>query len=176
MEFSLINQGNNNSGTGKKSEWNEEMGMQNANTNIQSNTVNSGALVIKNSMKLLGGLALAAMVAMAATFGSVSADSPSKSNVFVAHGPNEMDIEYLNKLGAASFSIHGPNEMDIEYLNKLGATSFSIHGPNEMDIEYLNKLGSSTRLSDDLAAPSSMASSLYQTHGPDADQLTPISG
>ncbi len=155
MEFSLINQGNNNSGTGKKSEWNEEMGMQNANTNIQSNTVNSGALVIKNSMKLLGGLALAAMVAMAATFGSVSADSPSKSNVFVAHGPNEMDIEYLNKLGAASFSVHGPNEMDIE---------------------YLNKLGSSTRLSDDLAAPSSMASSLYQTHGPDADQRTPISG
>ena len=77
----------------------EEIKSTNADTNIQMIPGSSGSLVIKNTAKLLGGLALAAMAAMAATFGSVSAGSPSKATGFVAHGPNEMDIEYLNNLG-----------------------------------------------------------------------------
>ena len=79
MKFSLNSQGNNINGTankGNKSEKNEDGEMKNANTNIQMNIGNSGGLVIKNTAKLLGGLALAGMVAMAATFGSVSADTP----------------------------------------------------------------------------------------------------
>ena len=47
--------------------------MRNANTNIQLNIGNSGALVIKNTAKLLGG-----MVAMSTLYGSISTDSPSK--------------------------------------------------------------------------------------------------
>ena len=79
MKFTLNIQGNNNNGTetnGNKSVKNEENEMKNANTDIQINLGNSGTMLIKNTTKLLGGLALAAMVAMAATFGSVSADSP----------------------------------------------------------------------------------------------------
>ena len=38
------------------------------------------------------------LVAMAATFGSVSADSPLTSSSYMVHGPNAMDVEYLNKL------------------------------------------------------------------------------
>ncbi|MCH8799669.1 MAG: hypothetical protein IH963_02045 [Chloroflexi bacterium] len=108
MKFSLNSQANNINGTatqGTKSVIDEAIEMKNANTNIQMNIGNSGALVIKNTARLLGGLAVAAMVAMAATFGSVSADSPSVSSGFVAHGPNEMDIEYLNKLGN-NFLVH----------------------------------------------------------------------
>jgi hypothetical protein len=54
--------------------------MKNANTNIQMNIGNPGSLVIKNTLKLVGGLAWAGMIAMSATLGSVSADSPSKSS------------------------------------------------------------------------------------------------
>ncbi len=137
MRFSLNIQGNNTDGmptNGNKSQINEELKMNNANTAIQLNTGTMGTF--KSTLRLVGGLALAGIVAMAATFGSVSADSPTKSTSFIAHGPNEMDIEYLSKL--TSFIAHGPNEMDIEYLSKL--TSFIAHGPNEMDIEYLSKV------------------------------------
>ena len=93
MRFSLNiqgNNGNNGNGTaanGNRSEMNEEIKMKNANTNIQMNLGNSGILAVKNTMILLGGLALAGMVAMAATFGSASADSPLKSSTFVATAP-----------------------------------------------------------------------------------------
>ena len=100
--------------------------MKYANTNIQLNIGNSGALVIKNTAKLLGGLALAGMLLMAATFGSVSADSPSKTTSIVAHGPWEMDVQYLNRLGN-TFTVHGPNEMDVAYLNILGSNDFLVH-------------------------------------------------
>ena len=52
--------------------------MRNANTNIQLNIGNSGALVIKNTAKLLGGMVLVGMVAMSTLYRSISADSPSK--------------------------------------------------------------------------------------------------
>ena len=118
MRFSLNIQGNNTDGmptNGNKSQINEELKMNNANTAIQLNTGTMGTF--KSTLRLVGGLALAGIVAMAATFGSVSADSPTKSTSFIAHGPNEMDIEYLSKL--TSFIAHGPNEMDIEYLSKV---------------------------------------------------------
>ena len=47
--------------------------MRNANTNIQLNIGNSGALVIKNTAKFLVG-----MVIMSTLYRSISADSPSK--------------------------------------------------------------------------------------------------
>ncbi len=133
MKFSLNSQGDNINGTatnGNKSEKNEEIEMKYANTNIRMNTGNSGSLVIKNTLKLAAGLALAGMIAMTATtFGSVSADSPLKTSSFLATGPNEMEPEYLNKLGARTFLATGPNEMEPEYLNKLGNTFF-VHGPD----------------------------------------------
>ncbi len=52
--------------------------MRNANTNIQLNIGNSGALVTKNTAKLLGGMVLVRMVAMSTLYGSISTDSPSK--------------------------------------------------------------------------------------------------
>ena len=52
--------------------------MRNANTNIQLNIGNSGALVIKNTAKLLGGMVLVGMVVMSTLYRSISADSPSK--------------------------------------------------------------------------------------------------
>ena len=52
--------------------------MRRANTNIQLNIGNSGALVIKNTAKLLGGMVLVGMVAMSNLYRSISADSPSK--------------------------------------------------------------------------------------------------
>ena len=52
--------------------------MRNANTNIQLNIGNSGALVIKNTAKLLGGMVLVGMVAMPTLYGPISIDSPSK--------------------------------------------------------------------------------------------------
>ena len=103
MKFSMNIQGNNTDGTatnGYKSQINEELKMNNVNTAIQLNTGTMGTF--KSTLRLVGGLALAGMVAMAATFGSVSADSPSKPTSFIAHGPNEMDIEYLNKLSNVS--------------------------------------------------------------------------
>ncbi|MCH8298116.1 MAG: hypothetical protein IH873_08615 [Chloroflexi bacterium] len=51
------------------------MKMKNANTNLQINNGNSGALSGKSAIRLLGGLLLVGMLAMAATFGSVSADA-----------------------------------------------------------------------------------------------------
>ena len=80
MKFSLNNLANNIDGpatNGNRSKMTQEIKSTNADTNIQINPGTSGSLVIKNTAKLLGGLALAAMVAMAATFGSVSAGSPS---------------------------------------------------------------------------------------------------
>ena len=101
MKFSLNSQGNTINGkqtNGNKSEKHEELEMKNANDNIQMNIGNSGAVLIRNTTKMLAGLALAGMVAMAATFGSVSADSPLTSSSYMVHGPNAMDVEYLNKL------------------------------------------------------------------------------
>ena len=100
-----------------KSKMNEENKMTNENTNIQDlllntgksvNTGNPGYLTIKNSMRLLGGLALAGMVAMATTFGSVSADSPSVTTSFSISGPYEMDVDFLNNLGNTHFNL-GPD-------------------------------------------------------------------
>ena len=52
--------------------------MRNANTNIQLNFDNSGALVIKYTAKLLGGMVLVGMVVMSTLYRSISADSPPK--------------------------------------------------------------------------------------------------
>ena len=73
MKFSLNNLAKNIDGpatNGNRSKMTQEIKSTNADTNIQINPGTSGSLVIKNTAKLLGGLALAAMVAMAATFGS----------------------------------------------------------------------------------------------------------
>ncbi len=154
MKFSLNIQGNNTNGAatnGTKPVNDGESKMNNASTNIQLNTGTSGSLAIKNTLKLLGGLALAGMIAATATFGSVSADSPAKSTSFVATGPNEMDLQYLNSLGN-TFMVHGPNAMDTQYLNKLGNTFF-VHGP-------------------DVVEPSS--ANAFRIHGPDAVEPTGV--
>ena len=163
MKFSLNTQGNSN-GTGIKSVKNEEQEMTTANNNIQMHSNNSGTLVIKNTLKMAAGLALAGMIAVTATFGSVWADSPSGSVSFAAHGPNEMDIDYLNKLGN-TFMVHGPNAMDTEYLNNLGNT-FMVHGPNAMDMEYLNNLGNNFFVhGPDVVEPTT--ANAFRIHGPD---------
>ena len=153
--------------------------MKYANNNIQMNLGNSGALLIRNTTKMVGGLALAGMVAMDATFGSVSADSPLTSSSYLVHGPNAMDIEYLNKL-SNSFMIHGPNAMDVEYLNNLGsdnvfrmyepdvvetstASAFRIHGPDAVE----TSTASAFRIHGPDAVETSTASA-FRIHGPDA--------
>ena len=81
MEFSLNSQGNNANymtANENKSGMNEDGEMKNANTNIQMNISDSSSLVIKNTLKLVGGLALAGMIVVTTTFGSVSADEPSR--------------------------------------------------------------------------------------------------
>ena len=148
MKFSLNIQGNNSSSTGIKSAKNEEQEMTTANNNIQMHSNNSGTLVIKNTLKMAAGLALAGMIAVTAAFGgSVAADSPSRSVSFSAHGPNEMDYDYLNKLGN-TFMVHGPNAMDTKFLNNLG-NNFFVHCP-------------------DVVAPS--AANAFRIHGPDVVQ------
>jgi len=70
MKFSLNSNGNSINGTaanGNKSGMNEDGEMKTANTNIPMNIGNSWSLVIKNTLKLVGGLALAGMIAMSAT-------------------------------------------------------------------------------------------------------------
>jgi len=128
------------SSTENKTAKNEEGKMNNENTNIQDlqlNTGNSGILTIKNTMRWIGGLALAGMVAMATTFGSVSADSPSASTSFVAHGPHEMDVDFLNNIGNTYVHL-GPDA--VSEARPSVTKSFAAHGPNEMDIDFLNKL------------------------------------
>jgi len=130
MKLSLNNKGDNLNGTainGNKPAKNEEIGMRNANLNLgdlQSNIGNSGALVIKNTTKMLIGLAVAGMVAMATIFGSVSADSPSVSTSFTPTGPNEMEPAYLNKLGMGYVNL-GP-----DIVKKSTASVFRIYGPD----------------------------------------------
>ena len=163
MKFSLHSQGDNIKGTatsGNISEQNEDGEMKNANLNIQMNLGNSGSLIIKNTLKLVGGLALAGMIAMTATFGSVSADSPLKTSNYLATGPNEMDVEYLNNLGR-SFMVHGPNAMDTEYLNNLGSTCF-VHGP---DVVERSSLSAFRVHGPDVVEQNSL--SAFRIHGPD---------
>jgi hypothetical protein len=130
MKLSLNNKGDNLNGTainGNKPAKNEGIGMRNANLNLgdlQSNIGNSGALVIKNTTKMLIGLAVAGMVAMATIFGSVSADSPSVSTSFTPTGPNEMEPAYLNKLGMGYVNL-GP-----DIVKKSTASVFRIYGPD----------------------------------------------
>ena len=204
MKFSLNSQGDNINGPatkGNNSEKNEDGEMGNANTNIQMNIGNSGALVIKNTAKMLGVLALAGMVAMAATFGSVSADSPSKSSSYLLHGPNAMDVEYLAKLGK-TFMVHGPNAMDIEYLNNLGsalvlrgpdakqssASAFRIHGPDVVEQSSVSAFRihghdvveqsttSAFRIhGPDVAEQSTASVSAFRIHGPDVVEQSSVS-
>ncbi len=170
MKFSLNTQGNDTSSTannGIKSLMNEETEMKNTNNNIQMNHSgsSSSSVVIKNTLKMAAGLALAGMIAVTATFGSVSADSPSKATSFTAHGPNEMDIDYLSKLG--SFLPHGPNGMDVDYLSKLGNT-YLVHGP---DVVEPSSASARQLYGPDVvdlnAAPFSRTASVYQPFGPD---------
>ena len=140
MNFSLNSQRNNRTAAnGNESEMNEEIKMKNADTNIQMNSGNIGALAIKNSMRFLGGLALAGMVVMATTFGSVSADSPSVSTSFVAHGPNEMDIEYLNNLGRGYINL-GPDVVE-----RTSASAFFIHGPDVVELTSASAFSATSR-------------------------------
>ena len=44
----------------------------------------------------------------------------------MTHGPNEIDIEYLNALGN-TFLVNGPNVMDIAFLNKFTNSDFRVH-------------------------------------------------
>ena len=125
--------------------------MKNANTNIPMNIGNSWSLVIKNTLKLVGGLALAGMIAMSATLGTVSADSPSKSSNYMIYGPYGMDADFLNTLGKVSSL--GP-----DLINDFAAAP-KVSSPNS----YLN---------DDLVTPFSMAANVsspraYIIHGPD---------
>ena len=67
-------QTNGTAGREYNSEFCEEFNMQYVNTNIRLNNGISGVLSIKNTMRFLGGVLLVGMLAMAATFGSVSED------------------------------------------------------------------------------------------------------
>ena len=44
----------------------------------------------------------------------------------MTHGPNEIDIKYLNALGN-TFLVNGPNVMDIAFLNKFTNSDFRVH-------------------------------------------------
>ena len=136
-----------------ESKKNEENKMTNENTNSQDlelntgksvNTSNSGVLTIKNSMRLLGGLALAGMVAMSTTFGSVSADSPAVTTSSSIHGPYEMDAEFLNRLGNTHFNL-GPGAG-----TRTSASAYMTHGPDVVE----------------------QTASAYMTHGPDVVEQT----
>ena len=79
MKFSLNIHGNDNKETATSeriSKINEELKMTNANNNIQLLTATTGAF--NSTLRIIGALALAGMIAMTATFGSVSADEPSR--------------------------------------------------------------------------------------------------
>ena len=169
MKFSLNSQGANIKGTatsGNISEQNEDGEMKNANLNIQMNLGNSGSLIIKNTLKLVGGLALAGMIAMTATFGSVSADSPLKSSSYMVHGPNGMDEGYLSSL-VRTFKVSGPNEMDVKYLDKLG-DSYIVHGPDVVETSSANvRMPFEVDIVDLNAAPFNRTANLFRTHGPD---------
>ena len=127
--------------------------MTNENTNIQDpqlntgksvDTSNSGVLTTKNSMRFLGGLALAGMVAMATTFGSVSADSPALTTSSSVHGPYEMDVEFLNRLGNTHFNL-GP-----DVVKRTSVSAFMNHGPDVIE----------------------QTASAYMTRGPDVIEQT----
>ena len=154
-----------------KTGMNEEGKMNNENTNIQDlqlNTGNSGILNIKNTMRVLGGLALAGMVAMATTFGTVSADSPSASTNFVVHGPHQMDVEFLNNIGNAYVHL-GPDV--VSEARPSVSNSFVVHGPHEMDVDFLNKLGSGyVNLGPDIVTQTN--ASAYFNLGPDVVKQT----
>ena len=80
MKFSLNNQSNNFDGVGTKenrSIIDEGLQMTDANDNIQLLNGTTGAF--KNTLRLIGGLALAGVIAMTTTFGSISADEPASS-------------------------------------------------------------------------------------------------
>ena len=77
-----------------------------------------------------------------------------------------MDIEYLNSLGS-TFLAHGPNAMDIEFLNKLTNNDFRVR-----DYEALqpsSKVNVFRVHYYDALQPSSSA---YINLGPDAIELT----
>lgn len=165
MKFSMNIQGNNTDGTatnGYKSQINEELKMNNVNTAIQLNTGTMGTF--KSTLRLVGGLALAGMVAMAATFGSVSADSPSKPTSFIAHGPNEMDIEYLNKL--SNVSALG-TEYIKDFIKEPKVTAHFNLGPDGIDPSGAN---AHFNLGPDVVDHNS--ATVRMPHGPDVVDLT----
>ena len=164
-----IQQTNSPAASEDKSNKDEGTKMTNENNNIQMNT---GALTVKSSMRFLGGLALAGMLAFTATFGTVSADSPSVSTTYVVHGPNQMDVEFLNNLGNIHINL-GPDVVvrtgSSKYFNlgpdivtHAASTRFNL-GPDVVEqtaSAYIN-------LGPDVVE---QAASLYVVHGPDTSE------
>ena len=101
MQFLTNRLGNNVNGmttNGNNSGINEEIEMKNVNTNIQMNIGNYGSQLTRSTTKLLAGFVVAGLVAMAATFGSVSADSPTNtgSNAYFNLGPDIIEPSSAN--------------------------------------------------------------------------------
>ena len=84
----------------------------------------------------------------------------------MTHGPNEIDIEYLNALGN-TFLVNGPNVMDIAFLNKFTNSDFRVH---YYDALRPSSKGNDFRVHDyDALQPSTSA---YVNLGSDAIKLT----
>ena len=84
----------------------------------------------------------------------------------MTHGPNEIDIEYLNALGN-TFLVNGPNVMDIAFLNKFTNSDFRVH---YYDVLRPSSKGNDFRVHDyDALQPSTSA---YVNLGSNAINLT----
>ena len=84
----------------------------------------------------------------------------------MTHGPNEIDIEYLNALGN-TFLVNGPNVMDIAFLNKFANSDFRVH---YYDALQPSSTGNDFRVHDyDALQPSTSA---YVNLGSNAIKLT----
>ena len=84
----------------------------------------------------------------------------------MTHGPNEIDIEYLNALGN-TFLVNGPNVMDIAFFNKFTNSDSRVH---YNDALQPSSKGNDFRLHDyDALQPSTSA---YANLGSNAINLT----
>ena len=83
----------------------------------------------------------------------------------MTHGPNEIDIKYLNALGN-TFLVNGPNVMDIAFLNKFTNSDFRVH--------YYDALQPSTSAYANLGsnAINLTGDTIYTGYAPDTSEWT----
>ena len=93
-----------------------------------------------------------------------------------------MDIEYLNSLGS-TFLAHRPNAMDIEFLNKLANNDFRVHdydalqsaaNVNDFRVHSYDALQPSTTVYVDLGpgAIGLTGATIFTGYAPDTPELT----